>query len=66
MTNSRNRTTNTTSMDLTSIAIMVATCVFFFLGLVTLSGAIGLAALGTTALALALALATRMMGVRDL
>ncbi|MGW5317369.1 hypothetical protein ACWEVD_26610 [Nocardia thailandica] len=53
-------------MDLTSMAIMVATCVFFFLGLTTLSGSLALAAFGTVGLALALATATRMMGVHSL
>ncbi|MDO3646288.1 hypothetical protein [Nocardia mangyaensis] len=63
MTNSRNRTTSTTSMDLTSTAIMLATCVFFLFGLATLTGSLPLATLGAAGLAAAMFAATRMMGL---
>lgn len=48
-------------MDLTSTAIMLATCVFFLIGLATLTGSLLLAALGAAGLAAGMALTTRML-----
>ncbi|MFC9659828.1 hypothetical protein ACFVJ5_06285 [Nocardia sp. NPDC127606] len=50
MTNSRNRTTSTPSMDLTSTTIMLATCVFFLFGLTVLTGSLPAAILGASCL----------------
>lgn len=50
-------------MDLTSTAIMLATCVFFLFGLATLTGSLPLATLGAAGLAAAMFAATRMMGL---
>ncbi|MEV0432266.1 hypothetical protein [Nocardia sp. NPDC050413] len=66
MTHSRNRTPNTTSTDLTSTAIMLATCVFFLFGLTTLTGSLAVAALGALGLAAAMATATKMVGLTHL
>ncbi|MFF2083591.1 hypothetical protein ACFVVM_07430 [Nocardia sp. NPDC058176] len=49
-------------MDLTSTAIMLATCVFFLFGLATLTGSFPLATLGAAGLAAAIMATTRMIG----
>ncbi|MEV6217317.1 hypothetical protein [Nocardia sp. NPDC051833] len=62
MTNSRNRTTTTPSMDLTNTIIMLATCVFFLFGLVTLKSPMPLALAGATGLAAAMAFTMKTLG----
>ncbi|MGS2811344.1 hypothetical protein [Nocardia sp. MW-W600-9] len=49
-------------MDLTSTIIMLATCVFFLVGLVTLTSSLPLAFAGSIGLAAAMVLTTRTLG----
>ncbi|MFC4376095.1 hypothetical protein ACFO5K_18525 [Nocardia halotolerans] len=53
-------------MDLTSTAIMLATCVFFLFGLTALTGSLALAVLGSIGLAAAMFTTTRMVGFHHL
>ncbi|MFE1591340.1 hypothetical protein [Nocardia sp. NPDC058705] len=62
MTTSRNRTTSTPSMDLTSTTIMLATCVFFLFGLTALTGSLPAAILGSVSLGVAMMMTFRMLG----
>ncbi|MFC9964527.1 MULTISPECIES: hypothetical protein [Nocardia] len=63
MTHSRNRTPSTTSMDLTSTGIMLATCVFFLFGLTALTGSFFLAIAASLGLAAAMIASTKMVGL---
>ncbi|WP_132369833.1 hypothetical protein [Nocardia alba] len=66
MTNSRNRTTSTPSMDLTSTTIMLATCVFFLVGLATLTGSLPAAILGAVGLGAGMVMTFKMLGPQAL
>ncbi|MFD3427427.1 hypothetical protein [Nocardia fluminea] len=66
MTYSRSRTPNTTSMDLTSTAILLATCVFFLFGLTTMTGSLLLGVLGSLGLAAAMTASVKMVGLDHL
>ncbi|MFD3508694.1 hypothetical protein [Nocardia sp. NPDC058666] len=66
MTASRNRTTSTPSMDLTSTTIMLGTCVFFLVGLTALTGSLPVAILGAAGLAAAMLTILTMLGPNEL
>ncbi|MGW6699547.1 hypothetical protein [Nocardia sp. NPDC055049] len=66
MTNSRNRTTSTPSMDLTSTTIMLATCVFFLFGLAALTGSLPAAILGAVGLGAGMMMTFRMLDLHAL
>ncbi|MFC6010412.1 hypothetical protein [Nocardia lasii] len=66
MTNSRNRAPSTPSMDLTSTTIMLATCVFFLVGLTALTGSLPAAIVGAVGLALAMMTTLKMLGPHQL
>ncbi|MFJ2666583.1 hypothetical protein ACIO14_19785 [Nocardia fluminea] len=63
MTNSRNRTTSTPSMDLTSTTIMLATCVFFLFGLTALTGSLPPAIFGAVILGAGMMMTSRMLAL---
>ncbi|MFD3464682.1 hypothetical protein ACFWVM_33620 [Nocardia fluminea] len=63
MTYSRRRAPSTTSMDLTSTAILLATCVFFLIGLTTMTGSLLLGTLGCLGLAAAMTTSIKMVGL---
>ncbi|MFD3745646.1 hypothetical protein [Nocardia sp. NPDC058633] len=66
MTFSRNRTTSTPSMDLTSTTIMLATCVFFLFGLTALTGSLPAALFGAVGLGAGMLMSFRMLGLHTL
>ncbi|MFD4458719.1 hypothetical protein [Nocardia sp. NPDC058480] len=66
MTTSRNRTTSTPSMDLTSTTIMLATCVFFLFGLTALTGSLPAAIFGAVSLGAGMIMTFRMLGLHRL
>ncbi|MFE9789918.1 hypothetical protein ACFYO7_31550 [Nocardia salmonicida] len=66
MTCSRNRTPSTPSVDLTSTAILLATCAFFLFGLTTMTGSLVLGVLGSLGLAAAMTAAVKMVGLDHL
>jgi hypothetical protein len=53
-------------MDLTSTAILLATCVFFLFGLTTMTGSLLLGTLGSLGLAAAMTTAVKMVGLDHL
>ncbi|MFD6396543.1 hypothetical protein [Nocardia sp. NPDC060249] len=61
MTYSRNRTTSTPSMDLTSTTIMLATCVFFLIGLTALTGSLPAAIFGAASLGAGMMTTSKML-----
>ncbi|MGW5919470.1 hypothetical protein ACWFPY_10770 [Nocardia fluminea] len=63
MTNSRNRTTSTPSMDLTSTTIMLATCVFFLFGLTALTGSLPAAIFSAVILGAGMMMTSRMLAL---
>ncbi|MBC7301631.1 MAG: hypothetical protein H5T78_11810 [Nocardia sp.] len=66
MTNSRNRTPSTPSMDLTSTTIMLATCVFFLFGLAALTGSLVASTFGAISLGAGMLMTSRMLGLHRL
>ncbi|MGW0635024.1 hypothetical protein [Nocardia salmonicida] len=62
MTNARHRTAGTSSMDLTSTTIVLATCVFFVLGLTALTGSLTMALVGAVSLGAAMTMSFKMLG----
>ncbi|WP_143875847.1 hypothetical protein [Nocardia fluminea] len=63
MTYSRSRTTSTPSMDLTSTTLMLATCVFFLLGLTALTGSLPAAIFGAVSLGAGMTVTSRMLSL---
>ncbi|MGW6621810.1 hypothetical protein ACWF99_11275 [Nocardia sp. NPDC055002] len=66
MTTSRNRVPSTPSMDLTSTTIVLATSVFFLLGLTALTGSLTIAFFGALSLSAAMTMSSKMLGLNGL
>ncbi|MFE3230030.1 hypothetical protein [Nocardia sp. NPDC059228] len=61
--NSRNRTSNTTSADLTGTALAAVACIIFFLGLTALTRSVPTAAAGGAVLGAGWVMALKMLAV---
>ncbi|MFE5474259.1 hypothetical protein ACFQ9R_01040 [Nocardia sp. NPDC056541] len=66
MTTSRNRVPSTPSMDLTSTTIVLATSVFFLLGLAALTGSPTVAFFCAVGLGAAMTMSSKMLGLNSL
>ncbi|MEU4651470.1 hypothetical protein [Nocardia fluminea] len=66
MTNSRNRAQRMPSRDLASSTIVLATCVFFLLGLVALTESLTVASAGAASLGAAMTLSSKILGLNSL
>ncbi|MFD6103115.1 hypothetical protein ACFWFQ_10655 [Nocardia salmonicida] len=66
MTNTRNRVSSTSSTDLTSMTLVLATCVFFVLGLTALTGSLTVAFVGAVSLGVAMTMSSKMLGLNGL
>ncbi|MFD3458430.1 hypothetical protein ACFWVM_01860 [Nocardia fluminea] len=66
MTNARNRAPSTSSVDLTSTTIVLATCAFFLLGLTALTGSLIVAFFGAVRLGAAMTMSSKMLGLNGL
>ncbi|WP_410874644.1 hypothetical protein [Nocardia sp. A7] len=66
MTNTRNRAPSAPSVDLTSTTIVLATCVFFLLGLAALTGSSTVAFFGAGSLGAAMTMSSKMLGLNGL